>query len=199
MDETTDFTLHMCHDPRHTTFRKEKPYPAVVKWGGFCTSCQGHAEKISPGHTTPAGQRKTLVITYTWELGGYWMSYSMDLVNFICSTNLGHISSPKALWENLSCTWRAPYVLEFPSYNLGGILCLLIGVRTLPLLRSRPDIPPIHMPRDQHRFLFTISIAPRSMIHTWSPWVGGQFPKCRPVLSYLLPRPRPLILRMPPS
>jgi hypothetical protein len=129
------------------------------------------------------------------------MSYSMDLDIFICTTDLGHISSPKALSENLSCTWRAPYIHEFPSYNLGGILCLLIGVRTLPLLRSRPEIPPIHMPRDQHRFLFMISIAPRPTIHTSSAWVGDNSQNAGPdsatyclVLGPLFwecPHPRP--------
>ncbi len=73
----------------------------------------------------------------------------------------------------MSCTWRAPYIHEFPSYSLGGILCLLIGVRTLRLLRSRPDMPPIHMPGDQHRFLFMISIPPAFRYILKSPWVGN--------------------------
>jgi hypothetical protein len=39
-----------------------------------------------------------------------------------------------------------------PSISLGGKLCLLVGVRTLSLLRSRHNIPPIHTPCDLHRF-----------------------------------------------
>ncbi len=36
------------------------------------------------------------------------------------------------------------------SSRVGGKLCLLIGVRTLPLLRSRHMNPPIHTPPDLH-------------------------------------------------
>ncbi len=44
--------------------------------------------------------------------------------------------------------WRTPYIHQFPSKQLGGILCLLeVGLRTLPLLRSRHKHPPIHMPK----------------------------------------------------
>jgi len=38
------------------------------------------------------------------------------------------------------------------SSRMGGKLCLLVGARTLPLLRSRHKNPPIHMPCELHRF-----------------------------------------------
>jgi len=64
--------------------------------------------------------------------------------------------------EKICSVWTAPYIHQFPSYKLGGILCLLlkdegaimptIGVRTLPLLKSRHKDPPIYTPSDLHRF-----------------------------------------------
>jgi hypothetical protein len=57
---------------------------------------------------------------------------------------------------------RAPYIDEFPSKNwegyyayssrVGGKLCLLIIVRTLPPLRSGHKIPVINIPCDLQRF-----------------------------------------------
>jgi hypothetical protein len=57
---------------------------------------------------------------------------------------------------------RAPYIHELPSYKLGGILCLLlkggreimpfVGVRTLPLLRSRHKNLSIYTYHDLHSF-----------------------------------------------
>jgi len=44
--------------------------------------------------------------------------------------------------------WEGYYAY---SSRVGGKLCLLIGVRTLPLL-SRHKNPPIHRPLDLHRF-----------------------------------------------
>ncbi len=57
----------------------------------------------------------------------------------------------KAFTKKLYDMWRSPYIYQFPSLKLGGILCLLVGVRTLLLSRSRHKNPPIHMPRDLHR------------------------------------------------
>jgi len=38
------------------------------------------------------------------------------------------------------------------SSRIGGKLCQLVGVKTLPLLKSRHKNPPIHMPPgDLHR------------------------------------------------
>jgi hypothetical protein len=48
-----------------------------------------------------------------------------------------------------SRNWEGYYAYSSRS---GGKLCLLVGVRTLPLLRSRHKDPPIHTPRDLHRF-----------------------------------------------
>jgi hypothetical protein len=42
------------------------------------------------------------------------------------------------------------------SSRLGGKLCLLIGVRTLPLLRSIHNKPPFIGPPDLHTFWFMI-------------------------------------------
>ncbi len=42
-------------------------------------------------------------------------------VALACDVFLTH----KAFVENLYGMWRAPYNYQFPSYKLGGILCLL--------------------------------------------------------------------------
>ncbi len=71
----------------------------------------------------------------------------------ICSVAaVARIPSCKALWENLQCIWRAPYIHHFPSKKMGGKLCLLIGVRTLPLLRSRHNVHPTPVPCDLCKF-----------------------------------------------
>jgi hypothetical protein len=67
----------------------------------------------------------------------------------------------KAFEENLSCMWRAPSIHEFPSKNwegyyayssrVGGKFCLLIDVRTLPLLRSGHKNPVVNIPCDLQR------------------------------------------------
>jgi hypothetical protein len=62
----------------------------------------------------------------------------------ICSVCGGHIISmnfPPRNWE------------EYHAYSRVGVkLCLLIGVRTLSLLRSRHKSAPMWMPHDLHRF-----------------------------------------------
>jgi len=63
----------------------------------------------------------------------------------ICSVCGGHIISMNFPPRN--CEGYYAY-----SSRVGEKLCILIGVRTLPLLRSRQKYPPIHTPCDLHRF-----------------------------------------------
>jgi hypothetical protein len=63
----------------------------------------------------------------------------------ICSVCGGHLVSMNFHPRN-----REGYYAY--SSKVGGKLCLLIVVRTLPLLRSRDKNPPIHMPCDIRRF-----------------------------------------------
>jgi hypothetical protein len=60
----------------------------------------------------------------------------------VCAGYLIAMNFPPRNWE-----WYYAY-----SSRVGGKLCLLISVRTLPLLRCRHKNPPIHMPCDLHRF-----------------------------------------------
>jgi hypothetical protein len=62
---------------------------------------------------------------------------------------LGIVQNPKVRYPNFSPrNWEG---YDAYSSSVGGKLCLLIGVGTLPLL-SRHKNPPIHWPPDPHRF-----------------------------------------------
>jgi len=63
----------------------------------------------------------------------------------ICSVCGGHLIPMNFPLRN----WEGYYAY---SPGVGEKLCLLIGVRTLPLLRSRHKNPSIHMPCDLHSF-----------------------------------------------
>jgi hypothetical protein len=84
-----------------------------------------------------------VIVPSHWEL--CWLLVKTHkAVGEICSLFRGHlifINFPPQNWEGYYAY----------SSRIGGKLCLLIGVRTLPLLRSRQN-PPIHMPHDWHRF-----------------------------------------------
>lgn len=49
------------------------------------------------------------------------------------------LTSHKALEEISYCNWRAPYIHEFPSLKIRGILCLLIksGRELTPTCRHK--------------------------------------------------------------
>jgi hypothetical protein len=76
-------------------------------------------------------------------------------------------------------------------------LCLIVGVRTLSLLKSRHKNPPhsfIHTPYDLHKVWFmVINFASYFRIGKAHGW--GTFSKCKLRLSPH--HPRPLMLRMP--
>jgi hypothetical protein len=94
----------------------------------------------------------------------------------ICSVCGGHLISINLPPRN----WEGYYTY---SSRMGGKLCLLIGVTTLPLLRSRHKNRPIHKPHDLHRW-FMINFAScfaTGKAHRWE-----TFPKCRAGLSYCL-------------
>jgi len=81
------------------------------------------------------------------------------------------------------------------SLSVGGILCLLIGVRSLPLLRSKCKNPP--PPTPHHPCIFRFNDSVRLVLYNGcSPWVGD-VPKRKWGWSQLLPHPRLLILGMP--
>jgi hypothetical protein len=92
------------------------------------------------------------------------------------------------------CTWRAPYILLL--LRVGGILCLFIGVISLPLLKSRCKNPPRPIPRDLHMFRFmimftlcslmgntsygfTLTKPPRIQLHAESSKANNKQPDCR--------------------
>ncbi len=90
--------------------------------------------------------------------------------------------------------WRAPCLDELPASKLGGILCLLIGVGTLLLLRSRhKNLPFIHLTiyvglvHDEICLMLYNRLSPRvgDILKMWG-WI------------WLWLCPRSLILRMPP-
>jgi hypothetical protein len=54
----------------------------------------------------------------------------------ICSVHGGHL---------ICINWEEYYAY---ASRVGGKLCLLISVRTFPVLRGRHKNPPIHSPRD---------------------------------------------------
>jgi hypothetical protein len=62
-----------------------------------------------------------------------------------CSVCGGHLISMNLPPRN----WKEYYAY---SSMVGEKLCILKGVRTLPLWRSRHKNPPIHTPCDLHRF-----------------------------------------------
>jgi hypothetical protein len=86
---------------------------------------------LSTGHQVPC------LLTY---LQGNHVNH----LEKICSVCGGHLVS-----INLSRNWEGYYAY---SSRMGGKLCLLVTVRTLMLLMSRHNIPPIHSPRDLHRY-----------------------------------------------
>jgi hypothetical protein len=63
----------------------------------------------------------------------------------ICSVCGGHLISMNFPPRN----WEGYYAY---SSRVGEKLCLLVGVRTLTLLRSRHKNPPLHTPCDLRRF-----------------------------------------------
>jgi hypothetical protein len=90
--------------------------------------------------------------------------------------------------------WRAPCLDELPASKLGGILCLLIGVGTLLLLRSRhKNLPFIHLTiyvglvHDEICLMLYNRLSPRvgDILKMWG-WI------------WLWLCPRSLMLRMPP-
>jgi hypothetical protein len=60
----------------------------------------------------------------------------------VCGEHLLSINFPPRNWDGYYAY----------SSRMGEKLCLLVGIRTLPLLRSRHTNPPSHMPCDIHRF-----------------------------------------------
>jgi len=63
----------------------------------------------------------------------------------ICSVCGGHLISMNFSPRN----WEGYYIY---SSRMGRKLCLLVGVKTLPLLRDRHKNPPIPRPCDLWRF-----------------------------------------------
>ncbi len=108
--------------------------------------------------------------------------------------------------------WRAPYIQVFPLLEIGmgimltpqgreenyayssrvrGKICLLIGVRTLPLLKSTPNNPPNHI----HLVIYIGVWYFASCFMIGKAHGCGTFPKCR-VELLVLGGPF-LILRIP--
>jgi len=78
--------------------------------------------------------------------------------------------------------WEGCYAY---SSVVGGKLCLLQGVRTLPLLRSAHNVPPTPTPHDLHRFGgFMINFSLCFMIGKAHGW--RTFSKCGVGLGYCL-------------
>jgi hypothetical protein len=75
----------------------------------------------------------------------FWhLKIHMDLCFFFLpqifsKAAVAKIQSSKALWENLQCIWRAPYIHHFPSKKMGGILCILpnSGREIMPTCRCK--------------------------------------------------------------
>ncbi len=97
----------------------------------------------------------------------------MEKTCSVCGAHLIFMNFPPRNWEG-----NYAY-----SSRVGGKLCLLIGVRTLPLL-SRHKNPPIHRPLELHRFgswyIFALCFT-KGKAHGW--WT---FPKCGARLGYHL-------------
>jgi len=97
----------------------------ILEWGDLGNSDPMLASCLALGpHASICGL--TLLVKHEERIhtvcGGHLISMSF-LLGILCLL-------PKGRWE----------------------LCLLIGVITLPLLRSRHKNPPIHTPGDLHRF-----------------------------------------------
>jgi len=89
------------------------------------------------------GHQEVLELKPRLTIKGYIKVMHLKKICSVCGGHLIFINFPPSNWEGSYAYFS----------RMGRKLCLLeVGVRTLPLLRSRHKHPPIPKPCDLHRF-----------------------------------------------